>query len=261
MQKNEWRQDIDIDQEQFYEDDSNQIDLMELLSYLFSKIGWILMAVILFAALTFGYTKMFVDPTYTATGKLYIVGNTETDVNLSDIQISNYLAKDYEEVVYTHEVLSQTIANLGLPYSLGEFRNMITVRNPPNTRIIEITARTENATEAPQIVNELMAVVTDYITEVMLTVKPNPLSRPVVPTIPAGPSAMRNTVLGAALGGFLSVLILGATFLLDDKLKTPDDIQKYAGLSTLAIIPTSEVTQRSLDRNEKTPAKAKKVKR
>jgi capsular polysaccharide biosynthesis protein len=57
---------------------------------------------------------------------------------------------------------------------------------------------------------------------------------------------MRNTALGAVLGGFLSVLIIFIFFMLDDKVKTPDDALKYTGLHTLAIIPRPDEDERSL---------------
>ena len=44
-------------------------------------------------------------------------------------------------------------------------------------------------------------------------------------------------LLGLMLGAFAATAILAAAFVLDDKIKTPDDITKYAGMPTLAIVP------------------------
>ena len=44
-------------------------------------------------------------------------------------------------------------------------------------------------------------------------------------------------MLGAVLGGFVSVLAIFIIFMLDDKIKTPDDILKHTGMPTLAIVP------------------------
>ena len=47
----------------------------------------------------------------------------------------------------------------------------------------------------------------------------------------------RNVLLGFILGGLLGAGIITVRMLLDDKYKTAEDIRKYTGLVTLAVIP------------------------
>ena len=219
------------------EDTENEIDLLELLNVLLSNIRWVIAAVIAGAVIAFFYTQYFVTPMYRSTGSLYVVSSRDAVINLSDLQIGNYLTSDYEKVVYTWEVLQLTSQNLSLPYDQGELRNMISVNIPANTRILEITVQSPSPREAALIANELMSVVSNFIGNVMETEMPNILSEAKVPTQRYSPSKTRNTMLGGVLGGFLSVLVIFIIFMLDDKVKTPDDIMKYTGMPTLSIIP------------------------
>jgi len=214
-----------------------EIDLLELLNVLLSNLRWIIAAVLIGALGAFFYTQYFVVPMYRSTGKLYVVSSQDSVINLSDFQVGNYLASDYEKVVYTWEVLEQTKENLSLPYTQEQMRRMITVNNPQNTRILEITVQSRSPREAALIANELMLVVSKYVVDVMETEQPNILSEAQIPLERFSPSKTRNTMLGAVLGGFVSVLAIFIIFMLDDKIKTPDDILKHTGMPTLSIVP------------------------
>jgi capsular polysaccharide biosynthesis protein len=46
--------------------------------------------------------------------------------------------------------------------------------------------------------------------------------------------------LGFVLGGLLAMAIVVFRFLMDDKIKTAEDIRQYAGLATLAVVPIED---------------------
>ena len=46
--------------------------------------------------------------------------------------------------------------------------------------------------------------------------------------------------LGFVLGGMLAAAIVVFRFLMDDKIRTVDDIRQYAGLVTLAVVPIED---------------------
>ena len=240
-----------------------EIDLLELLNVLLSNLRWIIAAVLISALGAFFYTQYFVVPMYRSTGNLYVVSSRDSVINLSDFQVGNYLASDYEKVVYTWEVLEQTKENLNLPYTQDELSKMISVNNPQNTRILEITVQSRSPREAALIANELMLVVSKYVVDVMETDQPNILSEAQIPTERFSPSKTRNTMLGAVLGGFVSVLAIFVIFMLDDKIKTPDDILKHTGMPTLAIVPrmAAEALPGAKVPPDKDAAKRRRVKR
>ena len=58
-----------------------------------------------------------------------------------------------------------------------------------------------------------------------------------MPEKPISPSMSRNVAMGALAGLVLAVGVVVLMTLMDDSIKSEDDIEKYLGLSTLAIIP------------------------
>lgn len=228
------RPQIDTD----YVEAETEIDLVELLYRLLEKFWIIVLTAILCTAISGVYSFFIAKPVYQATSKLYVTNSKNSALNLSDLQIGSYLTSDYQEVFKTWEVHELVIQELGLPYSYGTLESMLSVTNPSNTRILNITVSSGDPLEATQIANSYAAVAKKYISATMATEEPNVLSDALPPVSPVSPNKTRNIVMGFILGVMLGVGVITIQFILDDKIKTSEDILRYASLATLSIVPT-----------------------
>lgn len=219
------------------EDTEREIDLIELGYELLDKIKYIILAAVLGLLLSAGYTYFMIVPQYEATAKLYVLNSGDSVVNLSDLQIGNYLASDYTEVFKTWEVNEMVRSNLGLDYSYGKLSSMVSVSNPEDTRILYITVKSPSPQEAMDMANEYAKVVSDYVSRIMATERPNTLSLAIMPTSPVSPKKTQNLMLGFLLGIAVAVGIIVVHFLLDDRIKSADDVLKYTGMTVLSIVP------------------------
>ncbi len=70
------------------------LDLLELFYRLLENAKSIAVAELIGALLAWSYTVVVVAPKYTATSKLYVLNTGDSAINLSDLQIGNYLASD-----------------------------------------------------------------------------------------------------------------------------------------------------------------------
>lgn len=221
----------------FNESNETEIDLGELLLRFLEHIKFIILFAFLGATIAAVYTFYFVTPLYEATSKLYIVNSTDSAINLSDLQIGTYLASDYIEVFKTWEVHEAVIQNLKLNYSYKQLQDMLTIENPNDTRILNITVLSPRPQEAADIANEYASVAIRYIADTMSTEEPNVMSVALVPTNTASPNLTKNILIGFFFGIALSAAIVTIRFMTDDKIKSMDDVQKYTGLAVLAIVP------------------------
>lgn len=214
-----------------------EIDLLELFYRLLES--WkLILAVAIAGAIIMGvYSFYFITPLYQATAKLYVVNSSDSAVNLSDLQIGAYLTKDYQEVFRTWEVHERVIQNLGLNYTYDQLSKIVSVSNPSDTRILYITATTADPQLSADLANEYASVARQYISDMMSTDEPNIMSVALRPSRPVSPNKTRNIMIGFLLGGMLMAGIIIIRFLMDDKIKTADDISKYVDLPTLAIVP------------------------
>ena len=221
------------------EQDALNIDLMELLYRLLA--GWklILCLAICFAIVAAVYTIYFVTPLYRATSVIYVLSR-DTIVNMSELQFGTALANDYMKVFKLWEVHEEVISNLNLDYTYTEIQKMLSVTNTSGTRMLDITITSPSAQEAADIANEYAKVASDFIAETMSTDQPNRMSVARVPSNPVSPSKTRNIAIGFVGGALLGAVIIILRMLMDDKVKTVEDIRQYTGLITLAVVPIEE---------------------
>ena len=215
------------------------IDLMEIMYRLLA--GWklILCLAICFAIVAAVYTIFFVTPLYRATSVIYVL-SPDSIINVSTLQVGTALTNDYIKVFKLWEVHEEVISNLGLDYTYTQIQKMLSVTNTSGTRMLDITITSPSAKEAADIANEYAKVASEYIAETMSTDKPNIMSTARMPANPFSLSKTQNIAIGFLLGAFLGAAIIVLQTLMDDKLKTIEDIRQYTGLVTLAVVPIED---------------------
>ncbi len=217
-----------------------EVDLVELFLRLVEKWKQIVAGALIGALIMLVYSFVIATPVYEATSKLYVMSSSDSAINLSDLQIGSYLTSDYTEVFKTWEVHEIVRQNLGLDYTREELSGMLTISNPGDTRVLYITIENTDPEEAALLANEYAAVAKQYISATMRTDEPSQFSEALVPQYPVSPRKALNVILGFALGTLAVSAFFVVQFLLDDKIKTADDIRRYTGLPTLAVVPDNE---------------------
>ncbi len=220
-----------------------EIDLLEVLYALRKKIVVIILAGIIGAGLAAAYSFLLAKPVYESTAKLYILSQSTSITSLADIQMSSSLAKDYEEMIYSRPVVMQVKKNLHLDYSYETLKNMLTVNNPTDTRCLNISCKSNDKEEARDMANEFATVSKRQIAQIMDTDEPTVFERAVASKDPVKPQKLKNIIIGLLLGLLIACAIVIVQYMMNDSLKTEDDIERYLGLNTLASIP-NEKTQK-----------------
>lgn len=232
-----------------WEEEETSIDLMELANHLLIHWKWIVSAAVLLALIAGAYTTFMVTPMYRATSTIYVLSRRDSAINMSDLQIGTALTQDYAKVFKIWEVHEKVISNLGLPYSYDYMSSHLSVVNDNGTRMLDISFLSPDPNEAANVANEYAKVSSEYIAETMATDQPSIMSVALVPSGPVSPSLVKNCMLGIIAGVFISCAILTVQMLMDDKYKSSDDIMKYTGLITLAMVPSEEGEKRKISKN------------
>ncbi len=213
------------------------IDLVELMYHLLGSWKMLVCLALAFAVAAGVYTSFFVTPLYQATSTIYVLSRRDSAINMSDLQIGTALTSDYIKVFKMWEVHEEVISNLNLSYTYQQMRDMLSIVNENNTRMLDITVTSPSPSEAAAIANEYAKVASQYIADTMATDKPNIMSVALVPANPVSPNKTKNILLGMILGLMLGAGIVVLHMLTNDTYKTAEDIRKYTGLVTLAIVP------------------------
>ena len=239
-------------------DDIIEINLGELFAVLLGRAFLIISAGVFFGLAGLFISKFLIHPVYDSTTKIYILNKEENQtVTYSDVQISTQLTQDYAELIKSRYVLEEVIQRLNLvDIDYEDLSKVLKVDTPSDTRIVAITARDEDPLMAMQIANCIREVASEHITNVMDIDAINVAETANVPTQKAGPRVMRWTIIAGFLGAVMVAFFAILEYLLDDTIKSNDDVERYLGLSTLALVPlTTEET------DKKKSKKAKKAKK
>ena len=129
---------------------------------------------------------------------------------------------------------------LSLEEDYDELRGMVSVDTPADTRIVSITVENTDPVQAMNIANCIREAASNHIQNVMDIEADNVVETATMPMEKASPSVSMWTLAGGAIGVFLLCVIILIQYLLDDTIKSSEDVEKYLGLSTLALIPVME---------------------
>lgn len=219
------------------DDEEMEIDLRRLF-YALRKRMWLIIAVgLLFACGSAGITKFFITPTYTSTSTMLVLTKETTLASLADLQLGSQLTNDYTVLISSRPVLEQVIENLNLDLDYTELRENITVDNPADTRILSISVVQQDPKTAKAVVDELANVSSSYIGDKMEVTPPKIIEDGELPIYKTSPSMKKNVLIGLLVGMVLVMGVICVLEILNDSIQSEDDIDRYLGIPTLAVVP------------------------
>lgn len=222
-------------------EESFQIDLLDMFSFLLGKLHFIVLSLLIGAVLFNAYSYFCIKPTYSSTAKIYVVSaSNDSVVDLSDINVGTSLAKDYEELIRSYPVLSKVVANLDLECQPQDINGMISIENPEDTRILEITAVHTDPEVAMKLANEMTNVAIKYLPNTMNTNAPNIAEKGRYNDVKIGPGYTKYTLIGGFLGALVACIIFIIRYLMDDTIHSDEEMEKYFGMVPLATIPEND---------------------
>lgn len=232
-----------------------EIDLLGIFLLLRQKLKYIILFAVLGGALAGCYSKFFITPTYTATAKIYMVSaSRDSVVNLSDLQLGSNLASDYKELILSRPMLESVVQNLNLSVSPSALRRSVSIVNTGSSRILSIRATSPNPQLSANIANEFAHQAVNWLPEVMETNAPNIAEEAVPPTSKSAPNNTKNAMIGAIVFAVVYFAFSVIRYLLDDTIKSAEDMERYFGIMPLASIPEeSEIT--SEDPHQRKPSR------
>ena len=218
-----------------------EIDMGELLRYLAGKAGYIILTALAFAVLALAVTTFCMTPRYTSTTKMYVLNRqTNEGVTSSDLQSSTYLTKDYMEMIRSRTVIEAVIADLNLDSTYEDVLGQIDVSAASDTRVIAISVTDKDPYEARDIANAVRNAAAAHIQSVMNTEAVTVVDEANIPTKKSSPSTIKNVAIAGGVGLFLALAVCVVLYLMNDKVTTAEDVERYLGLSVLASMPLEE---------------------
>ena len=181
-----------------------------------------------------GYTAFLDTPMYQSTSKVYLRGASNS-ISLSDLQLNQELTADYEIIFKSRPILENVINNLGLGYSYSELYNMITIGNPSDSRILEITVTSDDPELSKDIANETMNCSIDSVREID-SQEPYVIENAVVNYSATGHSIIQKGIMGFVVGICLAIGAIALKAILSDTIQSIEDLENTVQLPVLCSV-------------------------
>jgi len=224
---------------------------MELKGYLniIKKRIWIIIIIMLVFITSTILIDVFIKKNiYETNATLYVGKKTEqqTAIMYDDLLMSQFLVKDYREIMKSRAVSEKVIYELKKKGKLEANVNTSTItdnidvnlRN--DTRIIEIKVKNSNPERAKDLANEFAEVFKVKIKELMKVDNIEIIDWAQVPDNPTKPEKKRDAVLAGFIGLLTGLCTIFFLEYLDNTIKTSEDVEKYLGLPVVGTIPNVE---------------------
>lgn len=216
------------------------IDLKEYF-LIIKKKAWIIALITSMAMLASGIISFFVlSPVYQT--KTTLIVNSDkapgTDVITGDqISVSQKLAVTYGEIIKSKTVLDEVANQLKIKDGYEEIEKKLTVSPVADTQILEISVEDTNPQRAADIANTIPTAFTKEVKRITKANNVEVIDKAIVPKSPIKPNKIMNIMISAILGIMASLFVIFLLEYMDNKIKSPQDIEKHLGLPLLGVIP------------------------
>lgn len=230
-----------MNEKQFIETDEIEIDLLDLATTLLKKWMWIAGAAIVGFVVAILITKFAITPMYQSKAMLYVLTNTTSVTSVADLQIGTAITGDFEVIATSKPVIDKAIEIIkkeeGIKFTRSDIQGMLTVSSLEDTRILVIETTSAKAEHACLVANAIAEATAERMAEITKKDPPTTVEMAEKAKAPISPSMSKNAILGFLIGAVLACGVFVVQYMLNDNIKTEEDIMKYLGESTLASIP------------------------
>ena len=216
------------------------LDIMQLARVVLRK--WFLVAIagVVAAVIGFVYSSYFITPLYSANSTMLVDlrNSVHDDLSSEQVNVAEKYVATFAYIMKTNTVLDPIINELGLKESVSSLASKINIYTLEDTLLIRVSIKHPDpklaikivkaiGQTAPEVINQ--RITSGYITEI---------EAPSVTVNPVTPNVARYTVMGGVVGIFAVVIIIVAISLLNNKIKSVDELQETVNLPLLGVIPS-----------------------
>jgi len=220
--------------------------LTDLLQVVWRRLWVIVLVATLLTGAAVG-VSLLQTPTYAASIKV-LVGQKPGESNSlgGDVSGLQQITQSMAVWIDTRPVAEATIQRLDLQDSPDQILANTTSAQIGATQFVEVWYTDTDPKEAQMVANAIGEVFSEQVSEVSPSasdITATVLDPAVMPTTPVSPDPLRNGLVALAFGTMLG---LGLAFLLehlDDRWRSPEEVEQVSGVPTFGVVPAFKVLE------------------
>lgn len=234
-----------------------ELDLKEIFRVLLKRAWIIILCAVLVGGLTLGYTAKFVTPMYRAKVTMYVnnnAGNNTGNISSSNLAVALQLVNTYMYMITSDTVLQGVADEMNLDTQPAALRKLVSTEAVKDTEMFAVYVTHKDPKFAADVANAIAKVAPPLIKQFTGGSNAQIIDYAKVPTSRVSPSYRTNAIVGALVGGVLAAAVFVSQILLDNRIKSEEDLQKICDFPVLGMIPDfAQVTKE--EKKNKTKAK------
>ena len=224
------------------------INFVELAMLAWRRLWIIILVAIICATATYGYCKIFITPSYSATASILVTNGAVTTsyeestdkVSGSDISASLYLSYTVVDILNTPDIYKKVADSLGKDYQYQRLMSQSSIaRRSEETLFIDITFSSTDPKEAMRIANKYVEVACEYIPEFIPSARAMVAST-AIKAMMTYPRTMRATSIAALVGAAVVYLIAFIIETFNRSIKGEEDFTANFDVPLLGSVPDFE---------------------
>lgn len=222
-----------------YHNQEEEISLSELFGVVKPYIVHIVLVSVIFALVSFIFTKTLIDPVYESTATI-IVNNRKTEgqsITSDEINSARNLASVYSIVIKSNAVMEPVIQSMNSDITMEALSKKVSVSSMDNTQVMKITVKDTDPLLAQKYNNEILKFAPDIMVDMVEAGSVKIVSYPQVSENPISPNTKMNVLVAGMLGFMLSVGFVFIRFLMDKSFRNPKAVEDYLNIPVLGVIP------------------------
>jgi len=223
--------------------DGIEINLLDLIKLLWSKVWIIVLCMLLAGTIAFSSAMLLITPTYTASAMMYVnnnslsVGSTTFTFSSSQLSAAKSLLDVYVIILRSRTTLEMVIDEADLDYTYQQLSGMVTAASVNDTEIFRITATAADPSEAELIVDTIVDILPDRISDIVEGSSVRLVDHAVRPTTRSSPTYTRYAVMGVLIGAVISCAAIIIQDLMNTTVRDEDYLKQRYDIPVLAVVP------------------------
>ena len=236
----------------------NEINILDMLFILRKNLVKIIAAAVVAGILALVYTLTAVMPMYQSTTQMLIKGlDPDAMTVYADSTSRIMLVNNCIEVLKGTEVMQDVIDEMSLDMTPEQLQGCVSISSPADTQVLKISVTHYDPAEAKEIASTFAEVTHQVLAKDVGVSTLSVIQEAKTPAGPVSPNPVKNTIMGGFAGAFIVAAWVIVVRLINNKIYTPDDVERALGLTVFASIPdVAEGT--SSKHTAKVPAKSKR---
>lgn len=183
-------------------------------------------------------TKFLITPTYTASTSIYLTPqiNESGSLDYNSQMANSLLVTNVVNLLTQNNVMSEVAKDVGLE-NADAVKKFVNVTNKQDTQIITVTATTTDPKLSKDIANGTVNTFIKTMQKNLNVRNIEIVDKAKLSYVPSGPSIKKNTMMAALVGGVIGAGYAVLKFLLDNRLRTKEEAEKYLGIPVFAEFP------------------------